>query len=166
MLKTCLTLVRSHTSMNMSVRCPCAFITLWENKAEKQGLQWELQVRICSETTGSCMSEWDTHTHTQWNKNDQWCLWHYCTSLVFFIRGSFLLKYDKLSSPHTHAYTVMFSLSGIPLHTDQLKKRIFFNPNGSFDEVFLFSCTRNKNNIWSLGIVAWASVNLINIVKT
>lgn len=107
-----------------------------------------------------------THTHTQWNKNDQWCLWHYCTSLVFFIRGSFLLKYDKLSSPHTHAYTVMFSLSGIPLHTDQLKKRIFFNPNGSFDEVFLFSCTRNKNNIWSLGIVAWASVNLINIVKT
>lgn len=114
------------------------------------------------------LHEWvgHTHTHTQWNKNDQWCLWHYCTSLVFFIRGSFLLKYDKLSSPHTHAYTVMFSLSGIPLHTDQLKKRIFFYPNGSFDEVFLFSCTRNKNNIWSLGIVALASVNLINIVKT
>lgn len=165
MLKTCLTLVRSHTSMNMSVRCPCTFITLWENKAEKQGLQWELPSTDLLRDHWK-LHEWVGHTHTQWNKNDQWCLWHYCTSLVFFIRGSFLLKYDKLSSPHTHAYTVMFSLSGIPLHTDQLKKRIFFNPNGSFDEVFLFSCTRNKNNIWSLGIVALTSVNLINIVKT
>lgn len=78
------------------------------------------------------LHEWVGHTHTQWNKNDQWCLWHYCTSLVFFIHGSFLLKYDKLSSPHTHAYTVMFSLSGIPLHTDQLEKKDFLKSKWQF----------------------------------
>lgn len=154
MLKTCLTLVSSHTSMNMSVRCPCVFIALWENKAEKQGLQWELQVRICSEATGSCMSEWDTHTHSETKMISDasdiiaWVLFSSSVGLFY----SNMINYPH----HTHMHTQwcshrVSSRSQVSLCTQtSWKKGFVFNPNGSFDEVFLFSCTRTTSEVWEL----------------
>lgn len=151
MLKTCLTLVSSHTSMNMSVRCPCAFITLWENKAEKQGLQWELQVRICSEATGSCMSEWDTHTHSETKMiSDASDI----IARVLFSSSVGLFYSNMINYPHhTHMHTQWCSRSQVSLCTQTSWKKGFFKIQMAVLMKYFFSvghATRTTSEVWEL----------------
>lgn len=152
MLKACLTLVTSHTSMNMS-DVPAHLLHFEKTKQKNRDYSENSQVRIGSETTGNCMSEWDTHT--QWNKNDQWCLWHYCTSLVWVF---FTQIWSIILTTHTYTHTQwcsrrVSSRSQVFLCTQTSWKKWFFLIQMAVLMKYFFSVvhtTRTTSEVWEL----------------